>query len=128
MGEIKPRSMRMSDENYSRLQELSDNRSLDDTISFLLKVYEKDEERNGLGTQNTKLDEFDELLQTLRSQYATSLHLLGTAKETVRGEFQEKFIKKEEMIHNLQEELASVQKKAFRKRWKTSGNLTKYTG
>ena len=37
MSEIKPRSMRMSDENYSKLQTLSENRSLDETIAFLFK-------------------------------------------------------------------------------------------
>lgn len=110
MSEIKPRSMRMSDENYTKLQTLSENRSLDETVAFLLKIYEKDEERNSLGVQSVKLDELDELLGAVRSNYAAALHTCTNAKEVVRSEFNKQLTEKEELLVKQQSEIVALQK------------------
>ena len=113
MSEIKPRSMRMSDENYSKLQTLSENRSLDETIAFLLRTYEKDEERNALGVQSVKLDEFDELLQAVRSNYATALQTSAQAKEIARSELLREVASKEEERRKSEEEMIRLQNRLF---------------
>jgi hypothetical protein len=110
MSEMKPRSMRMSDENYAKLQTLSENRSLDETVTFLLQIYEKDEERNALGTQSVKLDELDELLRVIRSNYATILQTATQAKEVARSEFRDQLAQKEELLNKQQGEIVVLQK------------------
>lgn len=115
MSEIKPRSMRMSDENYSRLQSLSEGRSMDDTITFLLTTHDKDEARNGLGPQAIRLDELDEYLDAIRSQFAALLHSCRDAKELVRSEVQAEIREKNQVIEQLKDDVLKLQKDAMRK-------------
>ena len=115
MSEIKPRSMRMSDENYTRLQSLSEGRSLDETISFLLNTHDKDEARSGLGNQAVKLDELDEFLNTIRSQFAALLHTCQNTKEVVRSEYRKELEEKNLSIESMKDEILKLQREIMRK-------------
>jgi chromosome segregation ATPase len=115
MAELKPRSVRMSDENYTRLQGLSEGRSLDETITQLLSTHDKDEERNGLGAQAIKLDELDEFLNAIRSQYAALLHSCQNAKEIVRTEYKKELEEKNAAIEGLKDDLLKSQKTQIKK-------------
>ncbi len=115
MAEMKPRSMRMSDENYTRLQELSEGRSLDETISFLLSTHDKDETRNSLGEQAIKLDELDEFLNAIRSQFAALLHTCQNAKEVVRLEYRKELEEQKNSIESMKNEIMKLQKEQIRK-------------
>jgi DNA repair exonuclease SbcCD ATPase subunit len=105
----------MSDENYQRLQGLSEGRSLDETITHLLSTYDKDEERNGLGAQAIKLDELDEFLNAIRSQFAALLSSCQNAKEVVRSEFRKELEERNLAIEDLKEELLKVQRESMHK-------------
>lgn len=115
MSEIKPRSMRMSDENYTRLQGLSEGRSLDETITFLLNTYDKDAERSGLGNQAVKLDELDEFLNAIRSQFAALLYTCQNAKEAVRTEYRKELEDKNSSIETMKDDILKLQKDMMRK-------------
>lgn len=115
MAELKPRSMRLSDENYTKLQGLAEGRSLDETIHHLLTVCERDEERTGLGNQAARLDEMDELLAAVRSQYAAVLHICQNAKETVRAEYRRELEEKQTLLDRLKDEMLKLQKNSLRK-------------
>ena len=115
MPELKPRSMRMSDENYTRLQNLSEGRSLDETITFLLSTHDKDEERSGLGNQAVKLDELDEFLNAIRSQFASLLYSCQNAKEIVRTEYRKELEEKNTVIDRMKDEILKLQKEIMRK-------------
>ena len=115
MSEIKPRSMRMSDENYTRLQGLSEGRSLDDTISCLIQIYDRNEERSGLGNQAVKLDELDELLNTIRSQYTALLHTCQNAKEVVRTEYRKELEEQNTSIEKMKDENLKLQREIIRR-------------
>ena len=115
MSEIKPRSMRMSDENYMRLQGLSEGRSLDETITYLLSTHDKDEARNGLGNQAIKLDELDEFLNAIRSQFTALLHTCQNAKDVVRAEYRKELDEKNASIESMKDEILKLQKDAMRK-------------
>jgi chromosome segregation ATPase len=105
----------MSDENYQRLQGLSEGRSLDETITHLLSTYDKDETRNSLGAQAIKLDELDEFLNAIRSQFAALLSSCQNAKEVVRSEFRKELEERDLAIEDLKEELLKVQRDAMHK-------------
>lgn len=115
MAEIKPRSLRMSEENYGRLQTLSDGRSMDDTISFLLSSFDRQEERNGLGTQAVKLDELDEYLNAVRSQFSTLLHNCQNARELAREDFRRELNNRNQEIEQLKDEILKLQRDQIRK-------------
>lgn len=115
MPELKPRSMRMSDENYTRLQNLSEGRSLDETITFLLSTHDKDEERSGLGNQAVKLDELDEFLNAIRSQFAALLYSCQNAKEIVRTEYRKELEEKNTAIDRMKDDILKLQKEIMRK-------------
>ena len=115
MSEIKPRSMRMSDENYTRLQSLSEGRSLDETISFLLSTHDKDEERSGLGNQAVKLDELDEFLNAIRSQFSTLLRTCQNAKEVVRAEYRRELEEKNRSLEDMKDEIVRLQRETIRR-------------
>ncbi|MDO5411018.1 MAG: hypothetical protein Q4F21_11315 [Lachnospiraceae bacterium] len=115
MSEMKPRSMRMSDENYARLQSLSEGRSLDETIRALLSAHDKDEERNNLGGQAVKLDELDEFLNAIRSQFAALLHISQNAKEVVRTEYRKELDEKNAAIAAMKDEIVKLQNQVMKK-------------
>lgn len=115
MSEIKPRSLRMSEENYGRLQTLSDGRSMDETISFLLASFDRQEERNGLGTQAVKLDELDEYLNTVRSQFSALLHNCQNARELAREDFRRELNDRNLEIEKLKDEVLKFQREQIRK-------------
>ncbi|MCI6732631.1 MAG: hypothetical protein MR487_09965 [Lachnospiraceae bacterium] len=115
MSEIKPRSLRMSEENYGRLQTLSDGRSMDDTISFLLASFDRQEERNGLGTQAVKLDELDEYLNAVRSQFSALLHNCQNARELARDDFRRELNDRNLEIEKLKDEVLKLQREQIRK-------------
>ncbi|MGN0267309.1 MAG: hypothetical protein ACI4D7_06490, partial [Lachnospiraceae bacterium] len=115
MSEIKPRSLRMSEENYGRLQTLSDGRSMDDTISFLLASFDRQEERNGLGTQAVKLDELDEYLNAVRSQFSALLHNCQNARELAREDFRRELNDRNLEIEKLKDEVLKLQREQIRK-------------
>lgn len=115
MSEIKPRSLRMSEENYGRLQTLSDGRSMDETISFLLASFDRQEERNGLGTQAVKLDELDEYLNAVRSQFSALLHNCQNARELAREDFRRELNDRNLEIEKLKDEVLKLQREQIRK-------------
>lgn len=115
MPELKPRSMRISDDNYTRLQNLSEGRSLDETITYLLSAHDKDEERNSLGNQAVKLDELDEFLNAIRSQFASLLYTCQNVKEVIRVEYRKELEDKNITIDSMKDEILKLQKETMRK-------------
>ncbi len=103
----KPRSIRLDDEIFQKLKEITEQAggSQQDAIQMMVNAYYMQEQKAALPDCKASLDEFESYTTSLLSMYTQALQAQQNTRQTTIQEFDATLKSKDNVIMDLQDKL-----------------------
>ena len=110
MGEIKPVSFRINEEDQEKFKSFAAESGLNqaDAFSSIISMMELDKAKSSLGSRAKAIDAFRDTTSKLINFYLNALEENETAEERIREELSKELTTKDNTISNLTEQLGKI--------------------